>query len=165
MGGLQKKVENGGCFFVKNVDLSSTQGALCTVSVFFYFYNFTYLGGAYAPNASPCLQACFPFTITRRSREIWARLTAVEFVGPVSAVVAAVASVACWYTQTRALTPELIGASTTRCMYSHNATQKPHFNEPYSHRRQRHWNIGGLQVERRRCENRGAVGGEGGGSE
>jgi len=29
--------------------------------------------------------------------------------------------------------------------------------------RQRHWNIGGSQVERRRRENRGAVGGEGGG--
>jgi len=27
--------------------------------------------------------------------------------------------------------------------------------------RQRHWNIGGSQVERRRRENRGAVGGEG----
>jgi len=31
------------------------------------------------------------------------------------------------------------------------------------HGRQRHWNIGGSQVERRRRENRGAVGGEGGG--
>ena len=30
-----------------------------------------------------------------------------------------------------------------------------------SHGRQRHWNIGGSQVERRRSENRGAVGGEG----
>ena len=30
------------------------------------------------------------------------------------------------------------------------------------HGRQRHWNIGGSQVERRRRENRGAVGGEGG---
>ena len=29
--------------------------------------------------------------------------------------------------------------------------------------RQRHWNIGGSQVERRRRENRGAVGGEGSG--
>ena len=27
-----------GVFFVKKVDLSSTQGALCTVSVFFLFY-------------------------------------------------------------------------------------------------------------------------------
>jgi len=29
------------------------------------------------------------------------------------------------------------------------------------HGRQRHWNIGGSQVERRRRENRGAVGGKG----
>ena len=28
----------------KKVDLSSTQGALCTVSVFFKFLHFTYLG-------------------------------------------------------------------------------------------------------------------------
>ena len=34
----------GGCFFVKKVDLASTQGALCTVSVFFILH-FTYLGG------------------------------------------------------------------------------------------------------------------------
>jgi len=33
---------------------------------------------------------------------------------------------------------------------------------PASHGRQRHWNIGGSQVERRRRENRGAVGGKGG---
>jgi len=49
-----KKVENEGCFFVKKsgkrgrgckkVDLSSTQGALCTVSVFFYF-TFYLFGG------------------------------------------------------------------------------------------------------------------------
>jgi len=32
---------------------------------------------------------------------------------------------------------------------------------PASHGRKRHWNIGGSQVERRRRENRGAVGGEG----
>ena len=47
------KSENGGVFFCKKVDLSSTQGALCTVSVFFILH-FTYLGGgvgAYAPNA------------------------------------------------------------------------------------------------------------------
>jgi len=37
-----KKVENG--FFVNKVDLSSTQGALCAVSVFFILH-FTYLGG------------------------------------------------------------------------------------------------------------------------
>ena len=50
-GVLLKKVENGGVlvksgkygvFFVK-VDLFSTQGALCTVSVFFVLH-FTYLG-------------------------------------------------------------------------------------------------------------------------
>jgi len=33
-----------GVFFVKKVDLSSTQGALCTVSVFFILH-FAYLGG------------------------------------------------------------------------------------------------------------------------
>jgi len=40
--GFCEKVKNGGCFFCKKVDLSSTQGALCTVSVFFYltFYLF-----------------------------------------------------------------------------------------------------------------------------
>ena len=37
-------------FFVKKVDLSSTQGALRTESVFFILH-FTYLGGAYAPPA------------------------------------------------------------------------------------------------------------------
>jgi len=37
-----KKVENG-VFFCKKVDLSSTQGALCTVSVFFILH-FIYLG-------------------------------------------------------------------------------------------------------------------------
>jgi len=40
--------------FCKKVNLSSTQGALCTVSVFFILH-FTYLGSAYAPNASPPL--------------------------------------------------------------------------------------------------------------
>jgi len=43
-GVFVKKVENGGVFFGKKVDLSSTQGALCTVSVFFILH-FTYLGG------------------------------------------------------------------------------------------------------------------------
>jgi len=38
------KVDNGGVFFfVKKVDLSSTQGALCIVSVFFISH-FTYWG-------------------------------------------------------------------------------------------------------------------------
>jgi len=45
-----KKVENGECFFGKKVDLSSTQGALCTVSVILVLH-FTYLRGVYAPNA------------------------------------------------------------------------------------------------------------------
>jgi len=36
--------------FCKKVDLSSTQGALYTVSVFFIVH-FTYLGGVYAANA------------------------------------------------------------------------------------------------------------------
>ena len=34
-GCFVKNVENGGGVFCKKVDLSSTQGALCTVSVFF----------------------------------------------------------------------------------------------------------------------------------
>ena len=46
-----KKWKMGGSVFVK-MDLSSTQGALCTVSVFFILH-FTYLEGAYAPNAPP----------------------------------------------------------------------------------------------------------------
>jgi len=50
--GVFFKVENGGCFLLKKVDLFSMQGALCTVSVFFILH-FTYLGGAYTPNAPP----------------------------------------------------------------------------------------------------------------
>jgi len=50
MGVFCKKVENGGVF-CKKVNLSSTQGALCTVSVFFILH-LTYLGGG-APNAPP----------------------------------------------------------------------------------------------------------------
>jgi len=46
-----KKWKMGGAF-CKKVDFSSTQGALCTVSVFFILH-FTYLGSAYAPNAPP----------------------------------------------------------------------------------------------------------------
>ena len=53
----KRKWKMGGVFCTK-VDLSSTQGALCTVSVFFILH-FTYLGGAYAPNAPPCLRACY----------------------------------------------------------------------------------------------------------
>jgi len=58
-GCFRKKVENGGFVnkkwkwgcFVKKVDISSMQGALCTVSVFLILH-FTYLGGAYAPPLS-----------------------------------------------------------------------------------------------------------------
>ena len=51
-----KKVENG--FFLEKVDLFSTQGALCTVSVFFLFY-ILLIWGAYTPNEHPppCLRA------------------------------------------------------------------------------------------------------------
>ena len=44
-----KQVENGGGVFLK-MDLSSTQGALCTVSVFFIFY-FTFWGVRTQPPA------------------------------------------------------------------------------------------------------------------
>jgi len=54
----EKSGKWGVCFFCKKVDLSSMQGSLCTVSVFFILH-FTYLGeGTYAPNAPPCLRAC-----------------------------------------------------------------------------------------------------------
>jgi len=47
----------GGC---KKANLSSTQGALCTVSVFFILH-FTYLeGGAYATNSVKALKAQDP---------------------------------------------------------------------------------------------------------
>jgi len=39
----RQEMKWGGVRFVKKVDLSSTQGALCTVSVFFILH-FTYLG-------------------------------------------------------------------------------------------------------------------------
>jgi len=39
-------------FFVKKVDLSSTQGALCTASVFFILH-FTYLGVRKHPTHPP----------------------------------------------------------------------------------------------------------------
>jgi len=50
------KVENGEVFFVKKVDLSSTQGALCTVSIFFILH-FTYLGVRTHPTHPLCLRA------------------------------------------------------------------------------------------------------------
>jgi len=37
-------MEKGACFIVKKVDLSSTQGALCTVPVFFYFIFYLFRG-------------------------------------------------------------------------------------------------------------------------
>jgi len=55
MGGC-KKLENGWVFFCKKVDLSSTQGALCRVSVFFILH-FTYFGGAHPP-ACVCVCLC-----------------------------------------------------------------------------------------------------------
>ena len=58
MGFCGKKVENGGVF-CKKVHLSSTQGALCTVSVFFLFLHFTFYlfgaGGAAPPASGPDL--------------------------------------------------------------------------------------------------------------
>ena len=55
--GVVKKWKMG--VFCKKVDLSSTQGALCTVSVFFILH-FTYLGGC-VRTPPPCLRACFSF--------------------------------------------------------------------------------------------------------
>jgi len=53
-------------FFCKKVELSSTQGALCTVSVFFISH-FTYLGVRMHPAPPPCLRACLvkKFTFSR----------------------------------------------------------------------------------------------------
>ena len=42
-----------GVFFCKIVDLFSTQGALCTVSVFLFYILLIWGRGAYAPNALP----------------------------------------------------------------------------------------------------------------
>jgi len=46
-----KKSGKWGCF-CKKVDLSSTQGALCTVAVFFYF-TFYFLGGCVCTQRTP----------------------------------------------------------------------------------------------------------------
>ena len=46
------KSGNGGGDFCKKVDLSSTQGA-CVQYQYFFILHFTYLEGAYAPNAPP----------------------------------------------------------------------------------------------------------------
>jgi len=57
-GVFVKKVENGGCFFGKKVDLSSMQGALCTVSVFFLFCILLIWGeGCVRTQRTPCLRA------------------------------------------------------------------------------------------------------------
>ena len=71
-GAFCKKVENGGCFFVKKVDLSSTHGVLCSISITVYYsilqyqYFLFYIlliwgGGAYAPNAPPAYVATMFF--------------------------------------------------------------------------------------------------------
>jgi len=52
VGVLGKKKWKMGVFFCKKVDLSSTQGALCTVSVFFILH-FTYLGGCVPSQCTP----------------------------------------------------------------------------------------------------------------
>jgi len=52
MGVLCKKVENGGVFFCKEVDISSTQGALCTVSVLLILH-FIYLEGCIRTQRTP----------------------------------------------------------------------------------------------------------------
>jgi len=51
MGGVDKKWKM--VFFCKKVDLSSTQGALCTVSVFFILHYFTYSGCVRTQRTSP----------------------------------------------------------------------------------------------------------------
>jgi len=52
-GCFGKKGGKWGVFFCIEVDLFSTQGALCTVGLsVFFILHFTCLGGAYAPNAS-----------------------------------------------------------------------------------------------------------------
>ena len=53
-GVLCKKVENGGAFFEK-MDFSSTQRALCAVSVFFILH-FAYLGGCVRSQYTPCIR-------------------------------------------------------------------------------------------------------------
>ena len=52
-------MEKGGCFFCKKVDLSPTQGALCTVSVFLYF-TFYLLRGVCTQRNGPEDYPCAP---------------------------------------------------------------------------------------------------------
>jgi len=51
----------GGVFFVKKVDLSSTQGALYTVSLFFYFTFYLFGGLHLSPAYGPVL--VFPYFV------------------------------------------------------------------------------------------------------
>ena len=46
---------NGGCFSCKKVDLSSTQGALCTVSIYFYFTFYLFTHPMHPPACGPVL--------------------------------------------------------------------------------------------------------------
>jgi len=61
----------GGCFFVKN----GKWGVFCKKWTFpqrrvhyvqyqYFILYFTYLGGAYVPNAPPCLRACGEWKMT-----------------------------------------------------------------------------------------------------
>jgi len=48
-------VENGGVF-CKNEPFFNAGCIMCSIGIF--ILHFTYWGGAYAPNAPPCLRAC-----------------------------------------------------------------------------------------------------------
>ena len=61
-----------------------------------------------------CCYCCICIWVgLERTISMW--LTAVEFVGPVSAVVLAITHVECWYTQTGRVTQKLLIVITTRC--------------------------------------------------
>jgi len=87
MGGGCKKVEmfffvkkwKMGVFFCKNVDLSSTQGALCTVSVFFYILHLTYLGVRAHPTHPP---AYGPASLLQFRRDLKAALFQSSYSSP-----------------------------------------------------------------------------------
>ena len=72
MGVFCKKVENGGVF-CKKVDLSSTQGALCTVSVFFILH-LTYLGGAVRTHPTQAYEPALQLGSKGMSNEICVHL-------------------------------------------------------------------------------------------
>ena len=65
----KKKVDNVGCF-CKNVDLASTQGALCTVLVFSILH-FSYLGGAYGLRACRSRNYSLPSQFEVESTNDW----------------------------------------------------------------------------------------------